>query len=253
MKETFRVHPDFKSIAPEIQTAINSFETAGEFLVEEGRNQIKKIAIEGTYYTFKKFKTPNAFQRWVYQYFRKSKAKRSYEYAIRLIESGIKTPFPVAYQECFDGGLRESFYISRYVDYDLDFRVLNHNPNYPRRKEILAQFAAFTFELHEKEINFLDHSPGNTLILNKEDNTYDFYLIDLNRMRFEKMSLEKRMKNFRRLWLSKTMINIMAPVYAKLYGATSEKIHELMTAYSRAFQKKGNAKKLRRRKRKRNG
>ncbi len=252
MKETFCIHPDFNSIASEILSAIENFETSGEFLVEEGRNQIKKTAIEGSYYTFKKFKTPNTFQRWVYQYLRKSKAKRSYEYAIRLIESDIKTPFPVAYYEHFDQGLRESFYISRYVAYDLDFRVLNHNPNYPERKAILEQFAAFTFELHEKQINFLDHSPGNTLILKNEDGSYDFYLIDLNRMRFEELSLEQRMKNFRRLWLSKTMINIMAPIYAELYGTTSEKTHRLMTQYSRAFQKKGNSKKLRRRKRKRN-
>ena len=101
------------------------------------------------------------------------------------------------------------------MEYDFDFRVLNHNPKWPNRNEILRQVAEFTFNLHEKNINFLDHSPGNTLIVDKGEGKYDFYLIDLNRMRFEPMSFEQRMKNFRRLWLSKHMINVMADTYAE--------------------------------------
>ena len=51
-------------------------------------------------------------------------------------------------------GLKESYYISLHVDYDLDFRVLIHDLNYPKRDEILKQFTAFTFQLHEAGINF---------------------------------------------------------------------------------------------------
>jgi hypothetical protein len=36
--------------------------------------------------------------------------------------------------------------------------------------------------MHEASINFLDHSPGNTLIVKKSEGKYDFYLVDLNRM-----------------------------------------------------------------------
>jgi hypothetical protein len=100
-------------------------------------------------------------------------------------------------------------------------------------------------------VNFLDHSPGNTLVLDKGEGQYEFYLIDLNRMRFEPMPFEKRMRNFRRLWLSKHMINIMAETYANLSNNSYELTHSLMTKYSRAFQKKVNAKKVRRRKRRR--
>ncbi|MEZ4858112.1 MAG: lipopolysaccharide kinase InaA family protein [Flavobacteriaceae bacterium] len=250
MKETFVVHSQFIQHSEALKQWINHFETEGEVVVKGDRNVIKKKEIHGVFINAKKFKTPNIFQSLVYQYLRKGKARRSFEYASKLIVLGINTPFPVAYYERFSMGLKESFYLSLQLDYDFDFRVLNHNPQWPHRKEILEQMATFTYQLHERDIHFMDHSPGNTLINEKENGLYDFYLIDLNRIRFEKLDFHQRMKNFRRLWLSKTMINIMAPVYAKLYGTTESETHQLMTLYSRKFQRKVNSKKLRKRRKK---
>ena len=245
MKETLIVNPDYSEKSFRLRDVINRFDDAGELVMEGERNTLKKVRIEEDYFNIKKFRTPSFFQGLVYQFLRKSKARRSFDHAKRLLAVGIKTPFPILFMERAAFGLKESYYISRHLDYDFDFRVLNHNPKWPCRNEILQQFAVLTFQLHEKGINFLDHSPGNTLIVKTADGTYDFYLIDLNRMRFESMDFNKRMKNFRRMWLSKTMINVMAPVYGKLYGKTSEETHRLMTLYSRRFQKKVNSKKLR--------
>lgn len=250
MKETFLVHSQFIQHSEALKQWINHFETEGEVVVKGDRNVIKKKEIKGVFINAKKFKTPTLFQSLVYRFLRKGKARRSFEYASKLIDLGINTPFPVAYYERFSLGLKESFYLSLQLDYDFDFRVLNHNPQWPHRKEILEQMATFTYQLHERDIHFMDHSPGNTLIIEKENGLYDFYLIDLNRIRFEKLNFHQRMKNFRRLWLSKTMINIMAPVYAKLFGKTEAETHQLMTLYSRRFQRKVNSKKVRRRKRK---
>ncbi len=249
MPTNFVVHKNYKEQQDRLLTLLKHFDSEGEDVVKGERNAIKKFQMGDEVFNIKKFKTPNAFQSLVYRFLRKSKAKRSFEYAERLENMGIGTPDPVAYYERFGLGLKESFYISKHLDYDFDFRVLNHNPKWPNRKEILEQFAAFTFNLHEKGVNFLDHSPGNTLIKETETGKYDFYLIDLNRMRFETMVFKKRMHNFRRLWLSKTMINIMSPVYAKLCGYTEAEVHHWMTYYSRNFQRKVNSKKLRRRKR----
>ena len=249
MTQTFVLHPNYSILEAKLKDALKAFDSIGEYVTEGERNVIKKVSIEGTNFNIKRFKTPNYFQGLVYRFLRKSKAKRSFEYASHLTDLGINTPFPVAYSEIFSGGLKESFYISEHLDYDFDFRVLNHNPNWPHREEILKQFTHFTFGLHENEINFLDHSPGNTLIVRKNQN-FEFYLIDLNRMRFEPMGFEKRMHNMRRLWLSKTMINIMAKEYASIYDKSVEEVHAAMTKYSRAFQKKVNSKKLRKRRRK---
>ncbi len=248
MKETFVVHTDFIQHSDTLLQWIKTFETEGEMVMDGDRNTIKKKEINGVFINAKKFKTPNVFQSLVYQFLRKSKARRSYEYAQKLLDLGINTPQPVAYFKRFSFGLKESYYLSLQVDYDFDFRELNHNPKWPNRKEILEQMATFTYQLHERDIHFMDHSPGNTLIIKKEKDLYDFYLIDLNRIRFSTMDFHQRMKNFRRLWLSKTMINVMAPVYAKLCGKTEAETHKLMTLYSRKFQRKVNSKKMRKRK-----
>jgi len=248
MRSTFLVHSKYESIKPKLKEALSSFDAIGEYVTKGERNVIKKVTIDGLVLNIKKFKTPNAFQGLVYQFLRKSKAKRSFEYATKLIDLGINTPLAVGYSETFSGGLKESFYVSEHIEYDFDFRKLIHNPKYPNREEILKQFTAFTFKLHENNVNFLDHSPGNTLIIDKGNNKYEFYLIDLNRMRFEPLNFNQRMYNFRRLWLSKTKMMIMAAAYSKLYEKEYEETYELMLKHSRAFQKKVNSKKLRRRK-----
>lgn len=249
MKETLVVHPEYRRKTDRIRKLVHAFDEQGEYVVKGDRNSIKKVEWKGEVLNIKKFRNPSFFQGLVYRFLRKSKARRSFEYAKKLIGFGIKTPQPVAYFERTSVGLKESFYISEHLNYDFDFRTLNHNPLWPNRNEILKQFTEFTFQLHENGVDFLDHSPGNTLIVQSSPGTYDFYLIDLNRMRFHTMDFASRMKNFRRLWLSKTMINVMAPVYAELRGATEEETHRLLTLYSREFQKKVNLKKLKRRKR----
>lgn len=245
MREVFHINPNVAHLEAKLKRLLENFDKEGEILVEGGRNVIKKIKVEDTVLNVKRFKTPSLPQAFIYKFFRKSKAERSFEYATKLLEHGILTPEPIAYLEKYSAtGLKESFYVSVHLDYDLDFRVLNHTPNYPEREKILRQFAAFTFQLHENGINFLDHSPGNTLIV-KNGRKYDFYLIDLNRMRFEPMNFDARMKNFQRLWPSTVMTRIMADEYAKLYGKSPEETTRKMMKYSRDFQRKKNARKLR--------
>ena len=232
----------------EIRNILSNFDSAGTLAVDGERNTIRTVELGGEKWSVKRFKRPNLFNSLVYRWIRPSKARRSFDHAERLLAAGIDTPEPLAYYEERDWRLGRSYYICRHLDYDLDFRVLNHNPNYPERRSILEGVAAFTYRMHQAGIEFLDHSPGNTLIV-KQGDRYRYFLIDLNRMRFRSLNLAQRMKNFRRLWLSKTMIAIMAPVYAGLSGEDQQEVFRLMSLYSRKFQKKVNSKKLRRKKR----
>ncbi len=250
MRKNLEVFSGFETARPQLEKIFEHFASEGVYVVEGKRNVIKKVTVNNEVYNIKKFKTPGLLQSLVYRYLRKSKAKRSFEYAKKLVSNEINTPLPVAYCEFFSVGLRESYYVSKHLDYDFDFRVLIHQPKFPERTEILKQFADFTYKLHECNVNFLDHSPGNTLIVKKDKGIYDFFLIDLNRMRFETMSFEKRMHNFRRLWLSKTMIKIISKRYAELNQKSYDEIYQRMMYHSRKFQKKINSKKIRRRKRK---
>jgi hypothetical protein len=84
---------------------------------------------------------------------------------------------------------------------------------------------------------FLDHSPGNTLI-KKVENSYKFYLVDLNRMQFKALDFETRIKNFERLTIHKSMVRTMSDEYAKCSGEDFDKVFDLMWSSTQNFQEK---------------
>jgi len=132
---------------------------------------------------------------------------------------------------------KKSFYISEHQDCDLTFRELSRDFNYPNHNEILRAFTRFTFELHNKQVLFLDHSPGNTLI-KKVDDSYAFYLVDLNRMQFKTLSFEERIKNFSRLTPHQYIVEIMSDEYAKCMQMDYDTVYNLMWKYTVEFQNK---------------
>lgn len=239
----------FSSLENQLQEIIINYDQKGIVLVDGERNKIKLFDFEGIKINIKSFKKPNFINSIIYKFFRKSKAKRSFENATFLLENKIGTPQPIAYFENFTFfGLRKSFYVCEHLVSDLIFRELVENPNYPDSENILRQFTQFSFDLHEKGIEFLDHSPGNTLIKKVSEKQYEFFLVDLNRMNFhQSMSFEMRMKNLCRLTPHKDMIEIMANEYAKLSGVSEEKtfstLLELTTNFQERFYRKRRLKK----------
>ena len=114
--------------------------------------------------------------------------------------------------------------------------------NLPDWEQMLRAFTRFSYELHQKEIEFLDHSPGNTLI-DREGEGYRFYLVDLNRMNFRALDFEDRMKNMARLTPQKEMIRIMASEYATLIGRPEQEVFDRMWFHTTEFQRKFQRKK----------
>jgi len=226
----------------EVLYFINKFNTDLGVLFGDGqRNKIKLFELEGKTINVKSFKIPHLINKIAYKYFRKSKARRSFEYATALLEKGIGTPQPIAYFENYDSvGLKDSYYVSEHLQCDLTFRELVEIPDYPDHSTILRQFTRFSFDLHEKGIEFLDHSPGNTLIKKVGEGQYNFYLVDLNRMNFhDMMDFDLRMKNLSHLTPKKEMIAVMSNEYSKLYTSQSEfEIFEKMWFYTNDFQVK---------------
>lgn len=219
---------------------IKHFHTKGILFGNGERNKIKLFEVDGSTINIKSFKDPNLINKIAYKYFRKSKARRSFEYAKILESKGIGTPEPIMYLENFNWlGLQDSYYVSQHLDCDLTFRELVEIPEYPNNDAILRQFTRFSFELHEKGIEFKDHSPGNTLIKKGENNEFNFFLVDLNRMNFhDSMSFELRMKNLSRLTPKLSMVEVMSDEYSKCSGIAYEKVLTLMWHYTETFQKK---------------
>lgn len=229
--------------ANDIKAIIKAFSKSQECLGNGKRNEIKKVTYRKMYLNVKAFKLPNILNQFIYGYIRKSKAQRSFEYANRLSTLDVGTPKPLAYYESKNiFGLRESYYVSEQLNYDLTYRELVTVPDLLNHEEILRAFTRFTFALHEKKINFLDHSPGNTLIVST-DKGYDFYLVDLNRMKFESMSFHNRMQNFSRLTPKKEMIKVMSDEYAKISGVHFDEVYNKMWALTQDFREKSKRKK----------
>ena len=242
------INSHFINYKSNLSIMIKNFNSTGSLFGDGQRNTIKLFKLDDKTVNIKSFKIPNIVNQIAYKYFRKSKAKRSYEYANKLLENGIGTPQPVAYAENLGVlGLQESYYVSEHISCELTFRELVQIPDFPDHDDILRQFVKFTFSLHEKGIEFLDHSPGNTLIKKEENGTYSFFLVDLNRMNFhDEMDFDMRMKNFSRLTPKKEMISIMSNEYGKLYSTQSEAIiFEKMWFYTNDFQEKFQRKRAR--------
>ncbi|HLV14986.1 MAG TPA: lipopolysaccharide kinase InaA family protein [Xanthomarina sp.] len=234
----YTVHKAFQKDKQQLTSYIENYETAGENFGNQDRNSLKLYDLNGLTINVKSFKIPNIINQIAYRFFRKSKAQRSYEYANRLLKLGIGTPQPIAFYEYKTPLLfKKSYYISAHLAYDLTYRELTYDFDIPNYEAILRAFTRFTFELHEAGVNFLDHSPGNTLI-QLNDGDYKFYLVDLNRMEFGDLDFETRIKNFSRLTIHKSMVEIMSDEYAKLGRYDYQKVFNLMWGETEAFQER---------------
>lgn len=236
MKSVF--NSNSKSFNNELQSFIKNFEAEGNMFNDGDRNVIKTITIDGILVNVKSFRTPNFINTFVYRFFRKSKAQRSFEYAQFLNKNNIGTPKPFGYFENSSiVTFKDSYYASEHLEADLTYRELTTDLDYPKHEAILRAFTRFSFTLHQKGINFLDHSPGNTLIeLNNGD--YKFYLVDLNRMKFGKMDFITRMKNLSKLTTHESMIKVMSNEYAKLSGEDEILVFNTMWKETQDFQER---------------
>lgn len=234
----YLIHNKFKDFQERIVFFIDHFLIEGKILVNGQRNIIKLFEFEEITLSIKSFKKPNLINKIVYRYFRKSKARRSFEFASKLMEMQIGTPQPVAFFENYDFiGLKDSYYVCEHLENVFEFRVIVQNEAFENRDFIIRKFAQFTFEMHEKGIEFLDHSPGNTLIRKNNDGSYSFFLVDLNRMQFhETMNFQTRMKNLSKITHKKDMIAVMSNEYAKLSGDDENTVFETMWKLTSDFQ-----------------
>ncbi len=129
----------------------------------------------------KQFRTPGFLRGLWYGWFGTSKARRSYENAVRL---GNLTPAPIAYREVrVCGVLRESWYACAQSECPYTFIDLIEQPDFPNRSTILFAIGRFTARLHQQGVWHRDYSAGN-ILFNADGSRIE--VIDLNRIRFRK-------------------------------------------------------------------
>lgn len=226
------IHPDHQDLEAELLKVQDYFDASKES-IHKARNELRIASIGGQKMVIKSFKVPHLLNRYVYANYRDSKAKKSYDNAIRLEALAINTPSPIAYLEFYDDGLlTQSYYITLLEPNDLTIREALHH-DVTDHREILKAFTAFTYDLHKKEVWHVDYTPGNTLI-SKEEDDYRFSLVDINRMEFRPISPEEGTKAFSKLWAQDEDLRSMSIEYAALSGLDTKRSYELMAKHMAA-------------------
>lgn len=208
------------------------FSSLGE-CIYKARNELRRFTYGGKSYVVKGYKVPLLINRIAYTFFRPGKASRAYEYAMRLRSMGIETPEPIAYIEIKRRGLLwHSFFVSDHCPYSGIMRDFEGG-NIAGKEDILKAFAAFTVKLHEKGIFHLDYSAGNILFERRGDEVL-FSILDLNRMRFVRMTPQMCLGNFNRFCRSEKVVRYVVEEYARLRGwEVSSSVEIAMQAYRR--------------------
>jgi len=239
MKTTIQVHKHFENLRDFIAQIPERFDKCGTTVFEK-RNVVKRITTpDGKALVVKRYKLPNFFQRLGYSTFRKSKARRAYEYGLEFQRRGIDTPQPVAYIEQWKGPIfHRGFYICEEC-HDTSCTVLRNN-DYPERDELIKAFAAFLRRMHKRGILHGDTNLSNFFFRKKteeeiskarekdiykqhqrsdSDVAYHFTAIDLNRTKFvQHPSHEQCLKNLVRVTHDDLLMVDIVSAYARRRG-----------------------------------
>lgn len=192
------IHADFLKHSLFIENIPYRFDQLGTHLHMD-RNEVKKVQIDGTSFVIKYYKRMTWANRIIYRFFRKSKARRAYENALYLLKKGIATPIPVAYINCYKGiFLTRSYFISVHVEAMTLSEVIDNSIS--ENRNLIEDFAKFTYRLHALGIFHQDYHLKN-ILYKFESSKNQFYLIDINRMRFRKNTQRRAIKNMARIHL----------------------------------------------------
>lgn len=218
------IHHDYLTYSEFLQNIPqNNYEMSQVFCNE--RNIVGKVKFGDKIFVIKKFKKPHTINRFAYTFLRKSKARRAFEYAGKLLDADVDTAFPVAYIEVKKGGLfHTGYFISEFLPYPLLSEI--NQLNKTETEHVITDLLHFTVNLHEKKIVHKDYNPSN-IIFHKQGNQYRFALIDINRLEFNSNSLTLCMQAINQLMFGLEETCNFAIRYAKLRNMNT--IHCLQT------------------------
>jgi O-antigen ligase/tRNA A-37 threonylcarbamoyl transferase component Bud32 len=158
-----------------------------------GRLVVKRVRIAGAH--------KRLIQRW-----RPGRALMSWNGAQELLRRGIPTPAPVAFDQPHDK-LKDGHYVCRYVTPDASMRQVFEGLKRGRKHFLriddstwYQSLAEFISNMHRRGVYFRDLSPGNILVVRRDDGCPGFTLIDTARARFHShaVSAACRLRDLRR-------------------------------------------------------
>lgn len=215
------LNPVYEMLRPFVESLPRTFPRSGRTLHAQ-RNTVKAFRAAGIDVVVKRYKRPDPLHAFIYTYFVRSKARRAYTHAERLLAAGIDTPRPVAWCERHRRGvLTESYLVTLRTD---SIPLSQAAARFPEEsaRQVIDAFARFAVRLHEAGIEHQDFNHAN--ILYRPDaqaaDGFRFQLIDINRMRFHDrpLSMRRCMVNLRRLSCPAPAFVGILDRYAELRG-----------------------------------
>ncbi len=182
--------------------------------IHRARNELKVISLseQEVPLVVKSFQTPSFVRRFIYSFFRPSKAKASYKNALLLQEKGIETPEPIGYIEFYENNLlKESFFVTPLWHYDFTIRQPLLDPHFASRIPCFEALSLLVAKMHQNNIYHKDLSPGNILI---REEGMKLCVVDINRISFTPLTLSQKLKNFSKLWADDDDLKTIVTYYA---------------------------------------
>ncbi|MBS3818980.1 hypothetical protein KGY73_05695 [bacterium] len=201
-----KIHPDFDSVSFRETLALGPrlLEHPGVKILLQERNRVGKINLplnqqEKTPVVIKEFRTQGVDR--LKSLFLSSKASKAWKGGMALFNQGIPTPLPVAYLEKRSHGfVDESVFLSRWIEDAGEIRDLFQTAPPSKLKPLLSCLAHHLAFCHQKGLFHKDLSDGNILVQEVGSCSFQFYLIDTNRIRTRrKIGRWKGLKNLIRL------------------------------------------------------
>lgn len=204
-------------------------------VIYAGRNELRRFDVDGRQVVVKSFAIPNIINQIAYGSLRSSKAQRSCEYARLLLDKGIESPQPVGYTTVRQGlFFRQSYYACLLSTLPYSYIDLM-NARLPEADDYLLAIGRTAARLHDEGMIHKDFSRGNILLGKDGQGRVHVEIIDLNRIRFHKISLEEGCRNFERLPASAHMHRLLAQSYAEARGFDVDTCYRLMRQYRLAM------------------
>lgn len=227
---TLVLSPEYSHLEGFMLTIPKRFQRNEGTVIYKGRNELREFTVDGISIVVKSFRIPNLINRIAYGIFRQSKAQRSFTYAKMLLGNGIGTPIPIGYYTERKGILfNRSYYACLKSECPYTYANLI-NSNFPNNEKILRSIARVAARIHELGWIHKDFSRGNILFKETQERNVKIEIIDLNRIRFQKVNMERGCKNFERLPGVPENLRILADEYAKARGYNPDKCYRIILA-----------------------
>ena len=155
------VHPDYAYLEDFVRR-LPQEEFPIDHVFCDRRNTVVATHEQGIPMVVKKYARPTVFNCFIYTFFRPTKAKRAYRYAMRLERCGVETAAPIGYVHVYRWGIfHTGYFLCRYLPYPTLASIKGLNE--VEKQQLCDDCIAFTVFLHRHKLIPGDYSTTKIL------------------------------------------------------------------------------------------